>query len=389
MDSTSKSPSKARIGMRYGSDWFLKPGVLFSETSGLIFGTDRRDAGVTPLVPSLKAAVQGVRECYGSMVMGLDPEFFLRRGTEIVPAFDYLPSKHATEDGLFWDGFQAETTVDLWSHLESWETSRGNPAKAVKCHAIIAQRLGKQLQLLRKHGLNIAPRSVWRIPPDILRFASEAHVALGCDPSRNVYGTFPRVVERPRGLGWRFAGGHIHFTLPEAERKDEHVIRYLVKTLDALLGIPCVCLAQNYDHFIRRRYYGLAGEYRLPKYGLEYRTLSNFWVNDPRAFMLVFDLARHALGVGLARLRNIFTGPERAIRDTINYCDVRSARDFMRLNKEFYTSWSEDLYGHSKSFWEAIQGGVDKVIPGFGRDVLDAWILASDWRDVKAWKDLK
>jgi hypothetical protein len=223
----------------------------------------------------------------------------------------------------------------------------------------------------------------------MLKWAGEAQVSLGCDPSRNAYGLQGRFVERPRDLEWRFAGGHVHFMLAEEERLLAN-IHYLVKTLDALVGIPSVCLAQNYDHFIRRRYYGLAGEYRLPPHGLEWRTLSNFWVMDPRAFMLVFDLARHALNLGRARFRNVFVGAssEKAIRDTINYCDVKSAKDFMRLNREFYSQWARMLYKSDKAFWAAIEGGVDKVIPNWGQNVVGSWRLPMVWREVPAWKDL-
>lgn len=370
-----------RLGMRYGPSgvWYLKPGSLFLETGNRTIKATVKKAGVTPKIPSLQAAVEGVYRCYEALpVMGTDPEFFLEKDGDIVPAFDWLPDKHSTLDGLFWDGFQAETTVDPFqsSHIP-------------QCHQTLGRNIARQLEKLGEKNLNIAAQSVWRIPSLMLQYASEAHVALGCDPSRNVYGTHGRTVLEPRKLNWRFAGGHLHFALDGVERNDPDNIRYLVKTLDAALGIPSVCLAQNYDHFIRRRYYGLAGEYRLPPHGLEYRTLSNFWLPAPEAFMLVFDLGRHALNLGRARLKNVLVGSERSIQQTIDFCDVRSAKDFMRLNKEFYTAWANLMYGNSKTFWEAINAGVDKVIPQFGKDVVYAWRNASeDWKQVPKWADL-
>jgi hypothetical protein len=367
-----------RLGMRYGPDvWALKKGLLFLERSSRVVPCTVKNAGITPKMPSLVAAVEGIRKCYETdPVMGTDPEFFLKKDGQLVPAFDFLPDKHSTQNGLFWDGFQAETVVPL----------SGSHARDV-CHAILAQRIGTQLQKLHAMDLQVAPQAVWRIPPRMLELASEAHVSLSCDHSRNAYATYSRCVMEPRKLGWRFAGGHVHFTLAQEEREPDN-IRYLVKTLDALVGVPSVCLAQNYDHFIRRRYYGLAGEYRLPSHGLEWRTLSNFWLVHPRAFMLVFDMCRHALNAGRARLRNIFVGGERQIRDTINYCDVKSARDFMRLNREFYTALMRSLYGTERPFWAAIEGGIDKVIPNWGLDVVRDWRLPDDWRHVPAWRDL-
>lgn len=353
-----------RLGQRYGQDvWYLKNGTLFVERGSRVLKAQSiKRAGITPKVPSLTAAVEGIAECYRiGPVMGTDPEFFITKAGSIVPAFDHLPDKHGSGDGLFWDGFQAETTVE-----PPWLYDRANGTLE------LAHSVGDQLRKLTKKGLNIAPQSVWHVPKDMLQFAADAHVALGCDPSRNAYAVEGRRVLEPRRLEWRFAGGHVHFSLSSWER-DRNLVRYLVKTLDAGLGIPSVCLAQNYDHFIRRRYYGLAGEYRLPLHGLEYRTLSNYWLIDPVAFALTFDLARHVLNLGRARLRSIFVGSERAIQDTINYCDVRSAKDFMRLNREFYTAWSQLCYGDSKAFWEAINGGVDKLVTRWGQDVIGAW----------------
>jgi hypothetical protein len=378
-----------KIGMRYGNSWLLRKGRLFKEdTLSWVEPPDNLPVGVSPGVPSMRAAVEGIQACYTTHpVMGSDPEFFLRKEGQTVPAFDFLPDKHASTDGLFWDGFQAETVVDIKNCGTG--CPRDCTVHDLTCHALLAQRIGAQMQRLSAKALDVAPQSVWRVPDLMLQLASDAHVSLGCDPSRNAYASSGRLVEHPRDLKWRFAGGHVHFALPEDERQPDN-IRYLVKTLDALLGIPSVCFAQNYDHFIRRRFYGLAGEYRLPPHGLEYRTLSNFWLMHPRAFMLVFDLARHALNIGRARLRNVFTGAcrEGAIRDTINYCDVRSARDFMRLNREFYSAWALMLYNSDKAFWAAIEGGMDKVIGGWGLDVVQDWRVGGLWIQVPAWKDL-
>lgn len=387
-----------KLGMRYGLDvWALSPDALYLERKNRVIPARIKRPGITPLVPSLKASVEGIQKAYNTLPpMGTDPEFFLTKLGQVVPAFDHLPDKHVTRDGLFWDGFQAETTVEVKrcpANMADWGIPPC-PTNCTRhlnsCHAILAQYIGRQLQLLAPKELGIWPHPVWRVPAEMLKWAGEAQVSLGCDPSRNAYATMGRCVPRPRELTYRFAGGHVHFCLTPEERSDAYGIIYLVKTLDALAGIPAVCLAQNYDHFIRRRYYGLAGEYRLPMHGLEWRTLSNFWLMHPLAFMLTFDLARHALNLGRARMRNIFVGATResSIQDTINYCDVRSAKDFMRLNKTFYTEWARMLYGSEKAFWTAIEGGVDKVVPNWGRDVVRDWRLSTDWKQVPAWRDL-
>jgi hypothetical protein len=64
---------------------------------------------------------------------------------------------------------------------------------------------------------------------------------------------------------FRTTGGHIHFGI--GKRDDETVSR-MVKALDAIIGVACVSLFDGIDDPRRRRMYGLAGEYRLPEYGV-------------------------------------------------------------------------------------------------------------------------
>lgn len=47
----------------------------------------------------------------------------------------------------------------------------------------------------------------------------------------------------------------------------------------------------------RRKLYGKAGEYRLPKHGLEYRTLSNYWLTAYPLMSFAFGMARLAVSL--------------------------------------------------------------------------------------------
>jgi hypothetical protein len=68
----------------------------------------------------------------------------------------------------------------------------------------------------------------------------------------------------------------------------------LVPLLDILLGNTCVLIDRNEFAVERRKVYGRAGEYRTPKHGLEYRTLSNFWLQSYQIMGFVFGMARFA-----------------------------------------------------------------------------------------------
>jgi hypothetical protein len=357
--------------------WPLTKQSYWAETSKCAFFQPLPVAATEPrsVRPPIELVTRGVNNGFGTgPIMGTDPEVFVSKDGKRVPAFEVLPDKDTAKHAevsmqgyygtnWFWDGYQAETTV-----------------QAVGCHTSLAHYWQYQLRKLSHLGLRVHPGSVWKVPEMSLGTAGDAEVGLGCSPSYNAYGMHGRVVENARALKYRFAGGHIHFGVNLKELEELGVSApYIVKALDCFLGVPSVALFQNYDSPIRRRYYGLAGEFRTPKHGLEYRTLSNGWCLHPQAFQLVMDLARHAFNLGRTRLRRIWVGREELVRDIINYNDARSARDLMKLNKAFYDSWLQARYGGSKSFWAAINGGIEAAIPDFGKDVHEAWGTIALW----------
>lgn len=113
--------------------------------------------------------------------------------------------------------------------------------------------------------------------------------AIGCDPDFSAYtnlgqprGTIPADITNVRG-----AGGHLHIGY------DKDVIPpiYLVKFLDLCITLPLL----EFDvQGKRRKWWGQAGIYRNKTYGLEYRSLSNFWLfNETLSYAVakqVFDL---------------------------------------------------------------------------------------------------
>jgi hypothetical protein len=366
-------PLGTSSGEKFRLDPALWPAVWDTRANTSVFPPTGVKPSISHKVP-LEVATKAIHTVFGTTPqMGTDPEFFLARKNEPVGAFEVLKSKAERSEALpwFWDGFQAEVNAPSYA-----------------CHQLIAFYLGKQFQLLPK-GLQVVPRTTWRIPDDMLAYAAEAHVALGCEPSENAYDMSGIKVENPRELKWRFAGGHLHFSL-EAPETDPMNLRYIVKTLDRFLGVPSVCLAQNLDHFVRRKYYGLAGEYRKPKHGLEYRTLSNFWTFHPQSTQLILDLARHACNLGRSHLRRVWIGDDTMVRNVINYSDVAGAKDLMKLNREFFDLWAKMAYGTSRPFWEAINKGVDRVVPNFGKDIVGVWSKEyANCEEVPMWASLR
>ena len=95
----------------------------------------------------------------------------------------------------------------------------------------------------------------------------------GCDPDYNAYTGEPNVVERLNPF-LRSCGGHIHigYDNPTFETNIK-----IVKAMDLFLGLPSLLLDSD---TARRQLYGKAGAYRLKKYGVEYRVLSNFFIES-------------------------------------------------------------------------------------------------------------
>ena len=56
--------------------------------------------------------------------------------------------------------------------------------------------------------------------------------------------------------------------------------------MDVFLGLPSIFLDKDNT---RREMYGKAGAFRLCNYGVEYRTLSNFWIKKQTLVTWVFE----------------------------------------------------------------------------------------------------
>jgi hypothetical protein len=87
----------------------------------------------------------------------------------------------------------------------------------------------------------------------------------------------------------RSCGGHIHLGSPTLQGDGAEPI-LIVYMMDLFLGVPSLWLDKDESSPRRRKLYGKAGRYRPKPYGVEYRSLSNFWLNSPDLVGLVYDL---------------------------------------------------------------------------------------------------
>lgn len=315
--------------------------------------------------------------------IGSDPEIFAETETGvIVPAFDFLGSKQDPtrfenskdhpefgqywQNNIYWDGFQAEFETKAM-HCAAWHID-----------SIYNGLLGLY-QALKKHNPNakLSSKTVMDIPPSMLHTAKPEHVAFGCSPSYNVYGMKGLSVPGHM-VNYRASGGHIHFGCGELKPE---VLSRIVKGLDTVLGVACVSLFANYDDPRRRQMYGLAGEYRTPKHGLEYRTLSNAWLFHPLLTNLVFDLSRAVFSVAEQDLIKFWNASEEETIKCINTCDVDLAREILKRNKKFFKKIL-GIYYQSTSKQDAafrwFIEGADSIIQNMN-DIETNWCLKNHW----------
>lgn len=308
--------------------------------------------------------------------IGSDPEVFVEDDKGMcIPAFEFLDDKEGksrTRAGsqggkkMYWDGFQAEFETQAQSCL------------AYHCDSIY-RGLGGVYDAAKKYNkkAKLSIKNVMDVPYNVLQEAEEKYVALGCMPSLNIYGLEGKIAP-PRELPFRSAGGHIHFGI---SKQSPEMVSEIVKSLDAILGVSCVSLFASFDNPVRREFYGLPGEHRLPKHGLEYRALSNAMLSAPAITNIVFDLARKALILGQKNLRKHWQASEEETIDIMKYCDVARARKVMEKNKDMLVSLLKAAYPTGKAaetaynvFYNGLESAVKEP-----ENIIKNWHLDGGW----------
>lgn len=150
------------------------------------------------------------------------------------------------------------------------------PAKSRNVSQTFYESYNELGAFLKGKGLAMVPAPFHTFDEEVLKARPETMI-FGCDPDFLAYSRGEmRTPPDPVQLGPnRCAAGHIHIGYDVKESGIPP--RIMVMLLELTAYIPYL----RYDkQGIRRKFYGIAGLHRPKPYGVEWRTPSNFWLNE-------------------------------------------------------------------------------------------------------------
>jgi hypothetical protein len=254
---------------------------------------------------------------YLNVARGADPELFLQTQKDAQPVVSIgliggtkqSPRQLGHGYALQEDNVAVEFNVPIAKTADEFAAS-------------IQYVLGYLRQELEPKGLELVITPTMEFTKDQLDHPQAQE--LGCEPDYNAW----TLAENPRPKApetLRSAGGHLHLSWDNPTKVE--CVR-VVKVHDLFCGTAA--LLHDADNK-RREIYGKAGACRFKEYGVEYRTLSNFWIKDEELTKFIFNQSEKAMQF----LRNggrIDAEDSQKIQDCINNSDLNL---FHELNDKY------------------------------------------------------
>jgi len=239
-----------------------------------------------------------------SFKAGADPEVFLQDAAgAFVSAIDKIGGSKWQPRPLveLGDGFAVqEDNVAVEFNIPAADSRELFITNISRARDFLAQQVAKQ-------GLKFSNSSATQFP--VVELLDPRAQEFGCDPDFNAW-KHGRRNRRPLAAdaSLRSAGGHVHVGHKFKGRSS--AIKF-IKYMDLFLGVPSVLMDKGE---LRKQLYGAAGAFRHKPYGVEYRTLSNFWIFKENLIGWVWDQTATALDAW----QNDVALEETAIQEAIN-----------------------------------------------------------------------
>lgn len=184
--------------------------------------------------------------------------------------------------------------------------------------------------LIKEHSMEIAMGISSHIftREQMLNFAKSAF-EFGCEPDYNALTGQRNPKPAAADPGLRTGGGHLHFGFDHLGTYSTDNQKVLGVMCDYFLGLPAMMIDPD-DR--RRELYGKAGACRWKPYGIEYRTLSNFWIFDEVNRSFIYDQAIKAYNTTIESAfdRLVAIVPPEELQRVINENDKKMAEIYVR-----------------------------------------------------------
>jgi hypothetical protein len=215
-----------------------------------------------------------------NILRGADPELFLRDGdgNPVVSIGLIGGSKDFPRDIGGGYALQEDNVA-----VEFNIPPATNKSEFVNSIFFVLDHLEKEVAEL---GLKIDVSPTMEFPLEALQHPQA--LRLGCEPDFNAWTNKmnPRPIA-PANL--RSSGGHLHIGYDEVGTA---LSREIIKAHDLFCGVVSVMFD---DDTRRRDIYGKAGACRYKNYGVEYRTLSNFWLKTREYTEMIYEQSEKAI----------------------------------------------------------------------------------------------
>ena len=222
------------------------------------------------------------------VLVGADPELFMRN-----PNSGEFVSAHETQCGARIPGTKYEPFKVPNGAIQVDGTALEfniDPANSVQEFVANIKSVRKTLESYVP-GFNVVAEPVanydkvyWltQVPPEAQ--------TLGCDPDFNGWTMDQNPSPNPGSKPFRTASGHIHigWTTDQDVFDKEHYLLCckMARQMDYYLGIQSLLWDKDGT---RRSLYGKAGAFRPKPYGVEYRVLSNRWLDSDALMAWVYN----------------------------------------------------------------------------------------------------
>ena len=216
-----------------------------------------------------------------NITLGTDPELFLEKDNKIISAIGKIGGSKSepqpiSDNGHFIqeDNVAIEYNIPACKTIEDW----------VFHHNFVKDYLEV---LVSGMGCTLAIQPIATLEDS--EFDNDMARLAGCTPDFDVWN---ECINEPVDLSItnkRSAGGHISVGWDDFTQDQQLDI---IKAMDATLGLESVLLDNDTE---RKKLYGKAGCFRFTAFGIEYRSLSNFWIKTDESLKWAWNTTTKAI----------------------------------------------------------------------------------------------